>query len=414
MFVWHVFFRVHDPSVARPRQTGHHFTDDIFKGIYLNEKIPISLKLVPKSPINNKSALVQIMARNRLGDKPLSEPCDGYITDAYMPQWVERWNGEQYNSGSTCNLTHRRQQNWPTFCRRKCVYLNENQCVLNLFGCNIQCFGIVLGNGWVTNSHYLKQWRPPFNDAYMCHQASMGQPYPVKLCLRCHIDNPLCVMSRYSIGWPLAWPLGARVKVAMLTPLWVSYCPRKRTICVLTQVRALTRAISGYHTVSAIRHGSGSSSYTKTKMSSFWRNFNHWLHWKLSFWQLPVQPVMKISSKWRHISIARFVSQQRIMKFIPHEKHVYFKQMGDIWNFWVQHFLTIHSNNYQELISSCNYSMLWLNIKAISLSFLTFFPWLSQPIAHPPIPSILPSSHPFIHSSIQTEALHYWDLSGKA
>ena len=35
-------------------------------------------------------------------------------------------------------------------------------------------------------------------------------------------------------------------------------------------------------------------------MSSFWRNFNHWLHWKLSFWQLPVQPVMKISSKWRH------------------------------------------------------------------------------------------------------------------
>ena len=39
---------------------------------------------------------------------------------------------------------------------------------------------------------------------------------------------------------------------------------------------------------------------TETKMSSFWRNFNHWLHWKLSFWQLPVQPVMKISSKWRH------------------------------------------------------------------------------------------------------------------
>ena len=39
---------------------------------------------------------------------------------------------------------------------------------------------------------------------------------------------------------------------------------------------------------------------TETKMSSFWRNFHHWLHWKLSFWQLSVQPVMKISSKWRH------------------------------------------------------------------------------------------------------------------
>ena len=43
-----------------------------------------------------------------------------------------------------------------------------------------------------------------------------------------------------------------------------------------------------------------SSRFTETKMSSIWRNFNHWLHWKLSFWQLPVQPVMKISSKWRH------------------------------------------------------------------------------------------------------------------
>ena len=40
--------------------------------------------------------------------------------------------------------------------------------------------------------------------------------------------------------------------------------------------------------------------FTETKMSSFWRNFHHWLHWKLSFWQLSVQPVMKISSKWRH------------------------------------------------------------------------------------------------------------------
>ena len=39
---------------------------------------------------------------------------------------------------------------------------------------------------------------------------------------------------------------------------------------------------------------------TETEMSSFWWNFHHWLHWKLSKWQLSVQPVMKISSKWRH------------------------------------------------------------------------------------------------------------------
>ena len=35
--------------------------------------------------------------------------------------------------------------------------------------------------------------------------------------------------------------------------------------------------------------------YTETKMSSFWWKFHHWLHRKLSFWQLSVQPVMKIS-----------------------------------------------------------------------------------------------------------------------
>ena len=37
------------------------------------------------------------------------------------------------------------------------------------------------------------------------------------------------------------------------------------------------------------------------EMSSFWYNFHHRLHWKLSFWQLPEQPVMKISSKWQHL-----------------------------------------------------------------------------------------------------------------
>ena len=42
------------------------FTDDTFKRIFLNENIrisiEISLKFVPKGPINNIAALVQIMA----------------------------------------------------------------------------------------------------------------------------------------------------------------------------------------------------------------------------------------------------------------------------------------------------------------------------------------------------------------
>ena len=62
----------------RPRQNGRRFADDTFKRIFLNENvrisIEISLKLVPKGPISNIPALVQIMAWRRSGDKPLSEP----------------------------------------------------------------------------------------------------------------------------------------------------------------------------------------------------------------------------------------------------------------------------------------------------------------------------------------------------
>ena len=58
------------------------WADDIFKSIFFNEKvwisIKISLKFVPKGPINNNTALVQIMACGLLGDKPLSEPMVTY------------------------------------------------------------------------------------------------------------------------------------------------------------------------------------------------------------------------------------------------------------------------------------------------------------------------------------------------
>ena len=62
--------------------------DDIFKCIFLNENvrisIKISLKFVPKRPINNVPVLVQIKAWRRPGDKPLSEPMLTQFTDAYM------------------------------------------------------------------------------------------------------------------------------------------------------------------------------------------------------------------------------------------------------------------------------------------------------------------------------------------
>ena len=83
-------------KTLRPKHNGRHFTDDIFKCIFLNENmsiaIKISLKFVPKVPINNIPALVQIMAWRRPGDKPLSEPMIvSLLTNIRVirPQWVK-------------------------------------------------------------------------------------------------------------------------------------------------------------------------------------------------------------------------------------------------------------------------------------------------------------------------------------
>ena len=82
-------------NTLRPRQNGRHFADDIFKCIFLNENvwipIKISMKFLPKGPINNIPALVQIMAWRRPGDKPLSEPMMVSLTTHICftrPPWV--------------------------------------------------------------------------------------------------------------------------------------------------------------------------------------------------------------------------------------------------------------------------------------------------------------------------------------
>ena len=62
--------------------------DDNFKCIVLNEndRIPIrfSMKFVPRSPIDIKPELVQVMAWRQIGDKPLPEPMLILFTDTYM------------------------------------------------------------------------------------------------------------------------------------------------------------------------------------------------------------------------------------------------------------------------------------------------------------------------------------------
>ena len=88
--------RSHDINTSKPRWNRRHFADAIFKWIFLNKNawilIRISLKFVPQVLIDNKPALVQIMAWCLGSAKPLSEPMMvSLLMDICViwPQWVK-------------------------------------------------------------------------------------------------------------------------------------------------------------------------------------------------------------------------------------------------------------------------------------------------------------------------------------
>ena len=83
--------------------------------------IKISMKFVPKGPINNIPSLVQIVARRRPGDKPLSEPIM-VVSPTHVsvtgPQWVNV-TVTQYEDGLWLCVTHQLQsvtQKWLISC----------------------------------------------------------------------------------------------------------------------------------------------------------------------------------------------------------------------------------------------------------------------------------------------------------
>ena len=98
----------------------HWGRDDIFKCFFLNENvwisIEVSLKFVPKGPLNNIPALDQIMAWRRPGDKPLSEPMVvrfPTLICVTRPQWVNAKENASamklrlfFIKPSTCDVTY--------------------------------------------------------------------------------------------------------------------------------------------------------------------------------------------------------------------------------------------------------------------------------------------------------------------
>ena len=86
----------HSFNTLRPRQIAAISQTILSNAFLLNENFRISIKIllkcVPKGPINNIPALVQIMAWRRPGDKPLSEPMMASLQThicVTRPQWVK-------------------------------------------------------------------------------------------------------------------------------------------------------------------------------------------------------------------------------------------------------------------------------------------------------------------------------------
>ena len=99
-------------NTLRPRQNGRHIADDIFKCIFLNENIRFfintSLKFVPKGPIKNIPALVQIMAWGWPGNKPLSQQW----WQVYWPIYLSLGLNELTHIGLVAHMPMHQRTGW--------------------------------------------------------------------------------------------------------------------------------------------------------------------------------------------------------------------------------------------------------------------------------------------------------------
>ena len=117
--VHHHLFWAQCFNSLRLRQNRHHFADDIFKCIFLNENvlilIKISLKFIHKGAVNIPS-FIQIMAWRWPGNKPLCEPMMIILLThicVTRSQWVNTLKSKQSGCYFADNIL-------------KCIFLTEN------------------------------------------------------------------------------------------------------------------------------------------------------------------------------------------------------------------------------------------------------------------------------------------------
>ena len=243
-------------NTLRPRQNGRHFPD-IFEWIFWNENvwisINISLKFVPRGPINNIPTLLQVMAWRRPGDKPLSKPMMVRLTThicVTRPQWVKKWLC--YSGHRVALVVHRAQKSvpdsageWPTFlppplesCSGTANVDGPNWTVTSLMTLTLNFKGQILKTLYQRNRIDMEQ---KGCESIVCWISYVTFSYDLDLrCSRSNFENlyypwsgvanwhgtkgmwvnrksnPLCDFEL----WPHPWPWTFKVK------LWYSCIPR--------------------------------------------------------------------------------------------------------------------------------------------------------------------------------------------
>ena len=100
--------------------------------------IKISLKFVPKGPINNIPVLVQIMAGRRPGNKPLSERLLDHwrIYASVMPVTFRQRNCTNFNSLGSRICVNKSRHHWFRWCFARCSapihYLYQSWLIVDL------------------------------------------------------------------------------------------------------------------------------------------------------------------------------------------------------------------------------------------------------------------------------------------
>ena len=189
----------------RPRQNGRHFADDIFKCIFLNENvrisINISLKCVPKGPIDHIPALVQIMAWRR--PVMISLPTHICVT---RPQWVNtlrpRQNGRHFADD--------------TF---KCIFLNEN--VITSTKISLKFVPKCSINN-IPTLVQIMAWRRPGDKP-------LSEPMMVRLSTHICVTRPQWVNNISALVQPKSHylspkPVSLPTHICVTRPQWVNAC----------------------------------------------------------------------------------------------------------------------------------------------------------------------------------------------